>query len=182
VSAEHPGIRTPSLGGNCYKGGYSSCGFKNDEMGNGSQGRRTAEGTVLKIRLTLRMVVMPMVARSAAGVGRAELHQEGRATCGHEPHWDIGTKDERGQQYDGQHIGSPSVTEPSLHDWGRHHARVSAVVPVAAAPRYCAPRQRWSLALSTTRMSPRTAAVAFSRRWPPSHKHLSGTQATAPYE
>jgi len=133
VSAEHPSIRTLSLGGNCYKGGYSSCELKNDAVGYGSQGRRTAEGTVLKIRLTLRMVVMPMVGRSAAGVARAELHQERGAACGHEPHWDIGTKDEHGQQYDGQHIGSPSVREPSLHDWGRHHARVGAVVPVGAS-------------------------------------------------
>ena len=78
------------------------------------------------------MVVMPMVGRSAAGIGRAEFHQERGATRGHEPHWDMGTKDERGQQCDGQHIGSPSVTEPSFHDCGRHHARVSAIVPVQA--------------------------------------------------
>ena len=130
MSAEQPTNQPPSLGGNSYDGGYSSRGFKCDEVGNRSQCGRTAEGTILEIRLTLQMVVM--VCRSAADVGRTELHQERGATRGHEAHWDIGTKDQRGQQYDGQHIGSPSVTEPSFHDCGRHHARVSAIVPVQA--------------------------------------------------
>lgn len=115
MSAERPRSQPPWLSGNLHKGGYSSGGFKSDEVGNGSRGRRTAEGTILEIRMTLRMVVMPVVG-SAAGVGRTELQKERGATRGHEPHWDIGTKDERGQQYDGQHIGSPNVTEPSLHD------------------------------------------------------------------
>ena len=116
MSAERPRSQPPWLSGNLHKGGYSSRGFKTDEVRNGSQGRRTAEGTILEIRMTLRMVVMPVVGGSAAGVGRTELHQERGATRGHEPRWDIGTKDERGQQYDGLHIGSPKVTEPSLHD------------------------------------------------------------------
>jgi hypothetical protein len=115
VSEERPRRQPPWLSGNLHKGGYSSCGFKSDEVGNGSQGRRTAEGTILEIRMTLRMVVMPVVGRSAAGVGRTELHQERGAARGHEPRWDIGTKHERGQQYDGRHRGSPNVTEPSLH-------------------------------------------------------------------
>ena len=68
--------------------------------------------------MTLRMVVTSMMGREAAGVVRAELHQERGAARGHESHWDIGTKDERGQQCDGQHIGSPRMTEPSLHAWG----------------------------------------------------------------
>ena len=118
MGAKQPSSRLHWLRGNFYKGGYSPSGFKSDEVGNGSQGRRAAEGTVLEIRLALRMVVMPMVRRSAAGVGRTELHQERGATRRHEAHWDIGTKDKRGQQYDGQDIGSPSVTEPSFHDWG----------------------------------------------------------------
>jgi hypothetical protein len=130
VSAGQPNTQPTWLGGNFDRGGYPSRGFKRDEMGNGSQGRRTAVGTILEIRVILGIVVMPMVARDAAGVGRAEFHQEWGATRGHEPHWDIGTKDERGQQYDGQYIGSPSVTEPSLHDCGHHHARMSAIVPV----------------------------------------------------
>jgi hypothetical protein len=129
VGAEQPSGRLHWLRGNFYKGGYSPSGFKSDEVGNGSQGRCAAEGTVLEIRLAMRMVVMPMVRRSAAGVGRTELHQERGATRGHEPNGDIGTKDERGQQYGGQHIGSPSVTQPSLHDWDRHHARMSVIVP-----------------------------------------------------
>ena len=116
MNAQNPSTRTPSLGGNAYRGGYSPRGFKNGEVGNGAQSGRSAEGTVLEVRLTRRMMVMPVVGSSAAGVSRAELHQERGATRGHEPHGDIGTKDERGQQYNGQHIGSPSVTEPSLHD------------------------------------------------------------------
>jgi hypothetical protein len=137
VGAKQPCNQPHWLRGNFYKGGYSPSGFKSDEMGNGSQGRRAAEGTVLEIRLALRMVVMPMVRRSAAGVGRTELHQERGATGGHEPNGDIGTKDERGQQYDGQHIGSPSVTQPSLHDWNRHNARVSVIVPVGTVASRC---------------------------------------------
>jgi hypothetical protein len=137
VSAKQPGSQPHWVRGNLYKGGYSSSGLKSDEVGNGSQGRRAAEGTVLEIRLTPRMVVMPMVRRSAAGVARTELHQERGATRGHEPNGDIGTKDERGQQYDGQHIGSPGVTQPSLHDWGRHHARVSVIVPVETVASRC---------------------------------------------
>jgi hypothetical protein len=133
VSAERPSTQPPWRGGNRYQGGYRSRGFKYDEVGNGTQSRHTAERTVLEIRLTLRMMMIPLVGRSAARVSRTEFHQERGATRGHEPHWDIGTKDQRGQQYDGQHIGSPGVTEPSLHGWGRHHARVSAIVPVRGA-------------------------------------------------
>ena len=117
MGAKQPSSRLRWFPGNFYRGGYSPSGFKSDEVGNGPQGRRAAEGTVLEIRLALRMVVMPMVRRSAAGIGCTKLHQERGATRGHEPNGDVGTKDERGQQYDGQHIGSPSVTQPSLHDW-----------------------------------------------------------------
>jgi hypothetical protein len=90
-------------------------GFKCNEVRKGSQSRRTAKGAILEIRMTLRMVVMFMLRRHPTGVGRTELQQERSATRGHESHGDIGTKDERGQQYDGQHIESPSVMEPSSH-------------------------------------------------------------------
>ena len=116
MSAKQPISRPRRLCGNFCEGGYSPSRFKSDELGNGSRGRRAAEGTVLEVRLSRRMVVMPMVRSSAAGVGRAELHQERGATRGHEPNGDIGTKDEGGQQYDGRYIGSPSVTQPSFHD------------------------------------------------------------------
>jgi hypothetical protein len=86
-------------------------------VGNGSQRRRTAEGTVLEIRLTLRMVVMAMVGKSTA-VRRAELQQERAAARGHESHGNICAKQKRGQPYDGRYIGSPSVPEPGLHDLG----------------------------------------------------------------
>jgi len=132
VSAGQPSSQPSWLGGNFYRRGCPARGFESDEVGNGSRRRSTAEGTILEIRLTLRMVMVPVVGRDATRVGRTELHQERGAARGHEPHWDIGTKDERGQQYDGQHIGSPSVTEPSLHDCGSHDARVSAIVPVGA--------------------------------------------------
>jgi hypothetical protein len=142
VGAKQPSGRPHWLRGNFYKGGYSPSGFKSDEVGNGSQGRCAAEGTVLEIRLARRMVVMPKVRRSAAGVGRTEFHQERGATRRHEPNGDIGTKDERGQQYDGQHIGSPSVTQPSLHDWDRHHARMSVIVPVDNSKPFAPERDR----------------------------------------
>lgn len=137
MSAQQPSSEPPWLGRNFYKGGYSSRGFKSDEVGNGSEGRRTAEGTILEIRMILRMEMMPMVGTDATDVVRAELHQERGATRGHKPHWDIGAKDERGQQYDSQNIRSPSVTVPSLHDWGRHHARVSVIVPLDTVASRC---------------------------------------------
>ncbi len=102
MSAKQPNSRPGRLRGNFYKGGYSPSGFKPDEVGYGSRGRSAPEGTVLEIRLTLRMVVMNMVRSSVPGVGGTELHQERGATRGHEPNRDIGTKDERGQQYDGR--------------------------------------------------------------------------------
>jgi hypothetical protein len=117
VSVQQPGTRACWIGGNICRGGYRSRGLKSDEVGNGSQGGRTAEGTILEIRLTLRMVVMAMVRRSAA-VRWAEFHEERAAARGHESHRDIRTKQKRGQQYAGQHIASPRVTEPSLHDLG----------------------------------------------------------------
>jgi hypothetical protein len=64
------------------------------------------------------MVVMPRVGRYAAGVGWTEFHEERGAARGHETQGDIGTKEQRGQQYNGQHIGSLGVTETSFHDWG----------------------------------------------------------------
>jgi hypothetical protein len=117
VSVVRPSARPRRLGGSIYRGGYWSRALKGDEVGNGSQGRRTAEGTVLEIRLTLRVVVMAMMGKSTA-VRRAELQQEGAPACGHESNGNIGAKQKRGQQYDGRYIGSPSVPEPGLHDWG----------------------------------------------------------------
>ena len=176
MSPEQPSRQAPRPNGSFYEGRYSSWGLKSDELGNGSRGRCTAEGTVLEIRLTLRMVVMRMVGRSTAGVRRAELHQERSATRRHEAHWDIGAKDERGQQYDGQHIGSPGVTEPSFHDWGRHHARVSAIIPVAnVAVRCCIsddvsssvfPAMPSAACLSALLISGKSKQLASNRREP----------------
>ncbi len=132
MSAGQPSTRPCRLGGNLYRGGSSARGFESDEVGNGSRRGSAAEGAILEIRLTLRMVMVSVMGRDITRVGRTELQQERGAARGHEPDWDIGTKDERGQQYDGQHIGSPGVTEPSLHDCGSHDARVSAIVPVGA--------------------------------------------------
>jgi hypothetical protein len=112
-----PSARPRRLGGSIYRGGYWSRALKGNEVGNGSYSRRTAEGTVLEIRLTLRMVVMAMVGKSTA-VRRAELQQEGAPARGHESHGNIGAKQKRGQPYEGRYIGSPSVPEPSLHDLG----------------------------------------------------------------
>ena len=112
-----PSARPRRLGGSIYRGGYWSRTLKSNEVGNGSQGRRTAEGTVLEIRLTVRMVVMAMVGKSTA-VRRTELEQKGAPARGHEPHGNIGAKQKRGQPYDGRYSGSPSVSEPSLHGLG----------------------------------------------------------------
>jgi hypothetical protein len=128
-----PSTRPRRLGGNIHGASYWSRGLKYDEVGNRAQSGRTTEGTILEIRLTLRMVVMAMVGRRAA-VRRAELHQERAAARGHESHRDICAKQKRGQQYDGQPIGSPNVTEPSFHDLGE---------PPCQSERHCSSRQPW---------------------------------------
>jgi hypothetical protein len=91
ISVQRPRTRSCRIGGNICRGGYRSRRLKSDEVGNGPQGRRTAEGTILEIRLTLRMVVMAVVGRSAA-VRRAELHEKRAAARGHESHGDIRAK------------------------------------------------------------------------------------------
>jgi len=117
VSVERPSTRPHRLGGNICGAGYRSRGLESDEVGNRSESGRTAEWTILELRLTRRMVVMAVVRRSAA-VRRTEFHQERAAARGHESHGDIRAKQQRGQQYAGQHIASPSLTEPSSHDSG----------------------------------------------------------------
>ena len=131
VSVQRSGKRPCRIGRNVCGGGYLSRGLKPDEVGNGPEGRRTAEGTILEIRLTLRMVVMAVVGKRAA-VRRAELHEERAAVRGHESQGDIGAKQKRGQQYDGQPIGSPDVTEPSFHDLG---------APPCQSERHCSSRR-----------------------------------------
>jgi hypothetical protein len=96
LSAEQRSHQPPPPRGECYAEGYPPRGLKCDEVGNGSQRRRTAKGAVLKIGSALRMVVMPMV--SGGVVGRAELDQKRSAARGHEAHRDIGTEKQRGQQ------------------------------------------------------------------------------------
>ena len=79
--------------------------------------RGAAERTVLEIAVSLRvvMVLMLMMRRHGAGIGRTQFQQERRAARGHESHGDICKKNERGQQNDGQYIESPGVTETRLH-------------------------------------------------------------------
>jgi len=113
---ERPSTRPRRLGVNISWEGYRSRRLKSDGVGNGSESRRTAERTILEIRLAGRMVVMAVVRRSTAVRG-AEFYQERAAARGHESHGDIRAKQKRGQQYAGQHIPSPSLTDPSLHDW-----------------------------------------------------------------
>jgi hypothetical protein len=132
VSVMRPGTRPRRLGGNIHGGSYWSRGLKCGEVGKRARSGRTTEGTMLEIRLALRMVVMAVVGRCAA-VRRAELHQERAAARGHESHRDICAKQKRGQQYDGQPIGSPDVTEPSFHDLGE---------PPCQSERRCSSRQR----------------------------------------
>jgi hypothetical protein len=98
LSAEQLSRQPPSPRRDCHAEGYPPRGFKCDEVGNGSQRGRTAKGAILKIRSTLRMVVMSMLGGSVACVGRAELDQKRSAACGHEAHRDIGTEKQRGQQ------------------------------------------------------------------------------------
>jgi hypothetical protein len=129
VIARLPSAWAALVGGNGYERADRARRLEGDEVRDGTQGRCTAEGTILVIRLALSMMVMEMMSGSAV-VGWAELQQEGAATGGHETHGYVGTKQKRGQQYDGQDIGSPSVTEPASHGFGRHHARVNATIPV----------------------------------------------------
>lgn len=80
-----------------YEGGNPPRGFKGDEMSCGSLSGRTAEGTILEVRMTLRMVVMQMLCAQRPVICRAKLHQKRRTAGGHEPDGDIGTKSEGGQ-------------------------------------------------------------------------------------
>ena len=98
LNAEQLSHQPPSPRGNCHAEGYPSRRLKCDEVGDWPQRGRTAKGAVLKIRSTLRMVVMPMVGGSVACVGRAELDHKRSAARGHKAHRDIGTEKQRGQQ------------------------------------------------------------------------------------
>jgi hypothetical protein len=71
---ERPSTLPYRFGGNIGSEGYRPRRLKGDEVGNGSHGGRTAEGTVLEIGVALGLVMMEMVGRSAA-VRRAELQQ-----------------------------------------------------------------------------------------------------------
>jgi hypothetical protein len=117
VSVERPSTRPHRFGGNICGEGHRSRGLESDEVGNRSESGRTAERTILEIRLTRRMMVMAVMRRSAA-VRRTEFHQERAAARGHESRGYICAKQQRGQQYAGQHIASPSFREPSLHNSG----------------------------------------------------------------
>ena len=104
--------------------------FKYYEMGNGSLGRCTAEGAILKICMPLRMVMMQMLCGEGLSECRTEFHQKRRTAGRHKPDGDIGTKNQRGQQNDGQHIGSPTMKMPGSHTRGGNNARGSYIAPV----------------------------------------------------
>ena len=120
------------LGGSSDEGGYSPRRLDGDEMGNRSLSRRTAEGAILETRVILRMVVVRVIGRGAAGVRRTEIQQERGAARGHEPDGNIGAEYERSQENDGRHIRSLGARKSSLH--GAHHAREQHVVLVGYAP------------------------------------------------
>ena len=105
--------------------------FKYYEMGNGSLGRCTAEGAILEICMPLRMVMMQMRCGEGLSERRTEFHQKRRTAGRHEPDGDIGAENQRGQQYDGQHIRSPTLKMPGSHTRADNNARGRYIVPVA---------------------------------------------------
>lgn len=118
MSAKQPSTQLPRLRGNCYARVDLTRRLKCDEVRKGPWGGRTAKGAILKICMPLRMVVMFVLGKRSTGISRTELQQKRGTARRHESHGDIGTKDERGQQCDGQYIRSSGVTVPGLHAEG----------------------------------------------------------------
>ncbi len=70
MNAEQLSSQPSQLDAKFCEGRYHSWRLKGDVLGDRPRGRRAAKRTVLEIGVTLRMVVMPVVGRSAA-TGRA---------------------------------------------------------------------------------------------------------------
>jgi hypothetical protein len=88
VGSQRPDAERPGLEGN-LEGRRNLAGrFELEEVGNRSLPGSTAEGTVLEVGVSLRMVVVLMMRRHAC-IGRAKLQQERRSARRHEPHGDI---------------------------------------------------------------------------------------------
>ena len=83
-----------------YRGSDWTGRFKNNEMRNGAGGRRTAEGTVLKMRMGF---VMVMIRRHRhRGCRRTQFQQKRRPARRHEADGDISSEQQQRQQYAGQ--------------------------------------------------------------------------------
>ena len=128
MSTEWPDTRRPCLERHVDERGYLARRFKRDELGNRPMRWGTAERTVLEIGVSLRvvMVLMLMMRRHGAGIGRTQFQQERRAARGHVSHGNIRMKQQRGQQQDGQHIGSPGVIGTRMHVMGATISKVTS--------------------------------------------------------
>jgi hypothetical protein len=115
MGAEPLPVCSSGFGGNIYRRGYEFRRFKRDELRERPRGRRTAKRTILKIRVTLRVMMVPMMGSDVTGVRRTELHLERSTTRRHEAHRDVCAKQKHGQQNDGQRFETPNVMEPGSH-------------------------------------------------------------------
>lgn len=92
VRPERPGHQPLGFGGKSFKKGYSPWRVEDYEVGNRPLSGRTPEGTVLAIRMMLRIVVVHMVCWDGHPERGAEFQLERRAAGRHEADGDIGTK------------------------------------------------------------------------------------------
>ena len=90
--------------------------IEDQEVGNRSLSGRTPEGTILKIRMMPRIVVVQMVCRDGHPEGGTEFQLKRRAAAGrHEADGDIGTKQQRGQHDDSRHVKASGIKRPVAH-------------------------------------------------------------------
>jgi len=75
----------------------STGGFKDDELRNGAGRRRTAEGTVIKMGMGIRVMVVMRRHLHRSRV-RAQLQQKGSPARRHESDGDVGSKQKHRQQ------------------------------------------------------------------------------------
>jgi hypothetical protein len=81
-----------------FEKGYLSGRIDDQKAGNRSLSGRTPEGTILEIRMMLRIVVVQMLCRDGHPERGAEFQLKRRAAGRHEADGDIGTKQQGDQQ------------------------------------------------------------------------------------
>ena len=95
--------------GIAYEGGDAPGGCKSNNLRNGSRGRCAAERAILEVHMTLRVVMVRAMFRRGHRVGGTKFQQKRRPARRHEPDRDVGSKQQRRQQYDGPRVGSSTI-------------------------------------------------------------------------